>query len=250
MKLKFGRGNAKLDKRVATFSLPAGRACPGALECRSMAVLKGGKRKIKDGSNTIFRCFAASQEVLYTKTFEARRFNYDKLKGRTVGGMTLLLDKSLPKTHYIRIHVSGDFFNQNYFDAWLEVAKNNRGVLFYAYTKSLPYWVARLEQIPANLILTASFGGRYDSLITQHDLRYAKVVYSVAEAKKLGLSIDHDDTHAMKNTGSFALLIHGLQPKGSEASKALSKLKKAGKGVYNSKTKKKKVKLPTVGVSP
>ena len=63
-KLKFGKGNAKLDKRVVTVRLPAGKTCPGANECKSMAVESNGTRSIKDGPKTVFRCFAASQEVL------------------------------------------------------------------------------------------------------------------------------------------------------------------------------------------
>ena len=52
----------------------------------------------------------------------------------------------------------------------------------------------------------------------------------------MGLEIDHDDSHAARpdlRHQSFALLIHGVQPKGSEAAKAVVKLK--GKGSYNRK---------------
>ena len=52
-------------------------------------------------------------------------------------------------------------------------------------------------------------------MITTYNLKEAIVVYSEQEAYDLGLEIDHDDTHAIKNDGkSFALLIHGTQPKG------------------------------------
>jgi hypothetical protein len=79
--------------------------------------------------------------------------------------------------------------------------------------------------------LTASRGGREDHLIDQYNLREAVVVYSEAEAKKLGYEIDHDDSHAAdptKRNQSFALLIHGIQPKGSKASESIKKLKADG----------------------
>lgn len=234
-KLKFCKGNAKLDKTIYTFSLPAGYTCPGANECKSRVKLVDGKLTVVDGPKTKFRCFAASQEVLYQNTYRARQHNMDLLKGLTVGGMRELINRSLPKkAKVIRVHVSGDFFSQSYFDAWMEVAEDNPDRLFYAYTKSLNYWVnyAKRHDFPANFILTASMGGRFDSLIPQHDLRYAKVVYSESEANKLGLPIDHDDSHAYKDGPSFALLLHGVQPKGTEAAKALVKLKKASKGGY------------------
>ena len=47
------------------------------------------------------------------------------------------------------------------------------------------------------------------------------------EARKLGLEIDHDDSHAVANNNvSFALLLHGVQKAGSEASNALKRMNK------------------------
>ena len=95
-------------------------------------------------------------------------------------------------------------------------------------------WIEQLE----NFILTASYGGRDDSLIEKHNLRYAKVVFSEAEAESLGLEIDHDDSHAAdphNQEKSFALLLHGTQPKDTEAAIALRKLK--GKGSYSRRKK-------------
>jgi hypothetical protein len=57
-------------------------------------------------------------------------------------------------------------------------------------------------------------------LIARHGLKSARVVYSHAEAEALGLEIDHDDSHAYASDASFALLIHGTQPKGTKAAEA------------------------------
>jgi hypothetical protein len=113
----------------------------------------------------------------------------------------------------------------------MDVAASNPDRLYYAYTKSLPYWVNALGDIPENLILTASFGGRCDPMIAEHDLRFAKVVNYVweAELSELGLEIDFDDSHACipeeKHT-SFFLHIHGPQPSGSEGAKAVQEMRK------------------------
>ena len=88
------------------------------------------------------------------------------------------------------------------------------------------------DGIPSNLILTASRGGHWDSKIEENAFKCAEVVFSEQEAIDKGLEIDHDDSHAVFGKKSFALLLHGTQPKGSDASKALSKLRKAGKGGY------------------
>ena len=54
-----------------------------------------------------------------------------------------------------------------------------------------------------NFILTASYGGTHDSIIKEYGLRYARVVFTTDEAHALGLSIDHDDSHAMRHGQDF-----------------------------------------------
>ena len=109
------------------------------------------------------------------------------------------------------------------------VASMNPTVLFYAYTKSLQYWVDNLDFMPYNMVMTASRGGRLDYLIEQFNLRETVVVFSESEAEEKNLIIDHDDSHAARPSlkgNDFALLIHGTQPKGSEAANALKILKR------------------------
>ena len=225
--LKFNKGNAKLSQKIFTFSLPAGYSCPGASECLSRAGRHSGE--IKDGLTTKFRCFAASSEAMYPAVRKQRWENFDLLKGKTTAQMWTLIQESLPKkAKIIRVHVSGDFFNEDYFDAWLHVARCNPDRIFYAYTKSLHLWVGKKDSIPANFKLNASRGGIHDWMIDTYGLKSAEVVFHPDEAKAKGLEIDHDDSHAYKSDKSFALLLHGTQPKGSVASKALSALRKLG----------------------
>ena len=224
---KIGRATAK----VYSFDILSGVDCPFAFLCKSQAEeQEDGSRRIKDGPDTKFRCFSASQEVLFTNTYKSRKRNHDAIHSlETSDDMADALCAALPKdARVIRIHVSGDMFSHKYFLAWCKVAERNDNVLFYAYTKSLVYWVRSRDRVPSNLVLTASYGGRNDELIAQHGLRSAKVVFSEQEAADLGLEIDHDDNHACdpaKANHDFALLIHGVQPKGSEAAAALKILK-------------------------
>ena len=93
------------------------------------------------------------------------------------------------------------------------------------YANENDYWVNYIKDIPANLILNASEGGKLDAQIALHGLKFAKVVYSPEQAQELGLLIDHTDEAAYKTKQSFALLIHGQQPKGSKASQSIKELK-------------------------
>jgi hypothetical protein len=246
--LVFGKGNAKL-KDIHTFSLPSGWTCPMADQCLAKANRETGK--VADGPRTEFRCFSASQEALYPSVRNARWYNLSLLKGRTMSEMADLILSSLPrKATTVRIHVAGDFFSLPYLDAWLVVARERPDVLFYAYTKSLSLWVARKGVMPTNFVLTASHGGREDHLIDLHGLRSAKVVYSEREAADLGLEIDHDDSHAMNAVGGdFALLIHGSQPKGSVASKAIAALRAQGEFGYGETADKRRAQSGRVALA-
>jgi len=243
--LKFSvSGNAKL-KNIISFSLSSGWSCPFALKCYSKADPVTGK--ISDGPKTEFRCFTASQEALYPSLRRQSIHNFESLrKVRSTDTMVEMIQEALPAVKknglgkVVRIHVGGDFFNQKYFDAWSIVARNNPERIFYAYTKSLQYWINRLSDIPVNFKLTASKGGTLDHLIDMYNLKYAEVVYSQKEADDLGFEIDHDDSHAFKGNDSFALIIHGTQPAGSKAGAAKAALAKAGwTGYHKEKSKKK-----------
>lgn len=240
--LKFGRGNAKLAGDVHTFSLPAGYTCPGADQCLSRA--NRGTGKVTDGPDTVFRCFSASQEALFPSVRKARWHNLELMNEyKSVDELVILIEKSLPKrAKIVRIHVAGDFKTQEIFDSWLIVAMRNPSIKFYFYTKSIPFWLERIELVGTgleaglvpNFIPTASYGGKFDDLIEENNLRSASVVFTEDEK----FVIDDDDSHAMKHGPSFDLLIHGIQPGKTEASAALQALKIKGKFGYGEKADK------------
>jgi hypothetical protein len=227
---KFGKGSnntklrkleEKLGRKVFTFSLPAGYTCPGANRCLTKFDRATGK--IVDGSHQDFRCFAASMESVFTGFRDNNSSNLELLKaaGNRENTRDLILASLPAKAQIVRIHVSGDFFSEEYLCAWIDVATARPDIQFYAYTKSLRFLVNHLAEVPSNLSITASEGGRWDSLIQEHGLKSSRVVMSIEEASVLGLEIDHDDSHAAVGTSSFALLIHGQQRKGSRAAEAL-----------------------------
>jgi hypothetical protein len=236
--LAFGNGNAKLPDGIYHFSLLSGYTCPGAHKCLAKVNLQTGK--IMDGPEADIRCYSAMMEAMYPNLRELRQHNTKLLSGKTKQEMIDLIDRSLPvHARFIRVHIGGDFFSEDYFLAWMEVASRHPGITFYAYTKSLPFWVKNMSKVPSNFMLTASRGGLHDALIDSHELRCAEIVFSESEANIKGLEIDHDDSHAYGNDPkSFALLIHGSQKAGSPASKALSALRKSGWTGYSNKKKK------------
>ena len=256
--LRFGNGNAKLNPAILTFSLPAGHACPHAKDCKSKAHRIFGT--IRDGSQTTFRCYAASMEARHGSVRRSRWHNYDALLAcSSAREMTrLILDSLSPFAGYVRLHDSGDFFNADYFGAWLDAVRQRPRTLFYAYTKALPFWIQRLDEVGTgykagdipNLVLTASYGGSRDELIERHGLRYARVVHSEVEAEDLGLELDHDDSHAIQPGPSFALLIHGTQPAGTDASQAVRNLRNRGEYGYGLRADAIRLKLARRPLTP
>lgn len=252
--LSFGKANAKLRPLellmgpIATFSLPSGHTCPCAKDCLSKAIRTNGKTTIQDGKYTKFRCYSASEEVLYPNVYDSRWGNFNTLR-RNHYCMADVIGESIPQyAKTIRVHVAGDFFNYDYFVAWMNVARNYTDKNFYAYTKCLRWWAIgkAADIIPSNFILTASYGGTQDSFANAFGLRHCVVIADHATCDHIiksgqtdyvtcgpyrGYPIDHDDRHAalvaLKDT-NFALLVHGVQPAESEAQKARKVLNGVG----------------------
>ena len=256
--LNFQHGNAKLKRDTAILSLPAGHTCLFAKDCRSCTDKVTGK--IIDGKDCKFRCYATTAEAMFPNIRKSRWDNLELLRqAGTAIGMAALIESSLKgmkKIKLVRFHQAGDFFSQDYFDAWLMVARQHPEFIFYGYTKALPFLIKRLHEIPANTKIVASRGGTHDNLIEMIGLRSVRVVFSVREAKrKWKLQLDHDDTHCWNYDKDFAVLIHGTQPGKSAAMKALMKLREKGIGGYKSdyfgwERKKKTVTIPVAKITP
>jgi len=237
--LKMSKGNKKLPKTTLIYSHSAGLTCPGANSCKAFVTIKGEKRILNRGNESLFTCFAASEELRYPNVYKARKYNFDLINSyvlkNDLKGLTNLINHSIQSNrkniNKVRIHESGDFYNRLYLEAWKNVAELNKDLIFYCYTKSLLFFPTN-KSIPKNLYVTASYGGKYDFLIDRgYFKRFSKVVFSEDEALKLGLSIDKDDSHCYEDKGKngFGLLLHGLQEKGSASAEALKLIKRKKK---------------------
>lgn len=195
MQGKFTKNTKYYSGTVYEWNLPTGHTCPFADECLVKVDRHTGKFENKSNA---YRCYAAAAER-FPSARNARWNNFDLVKSGQ--------KPSLPKdAKAIRIHAAGDFFNQSYFDMWVDIANENHDVEFWAYTKSLKYWVQRLGMIPSNLELTASYGGRNDELIAQHKLKFVKIYKSKNDVPD-GIPIDtNDDCARNKSIKEFALI--------------------------------------------
>mgnify|MGYP001302947553 CR=1 FL=1 len=218
--LKFSKYNSKLNKMavelglaksaVLSLDLPAGYTCPMANLCLTYANKINGK--ITDGKEQIFRCYAASSESAFTNTRKLRWHNFDLLRKLDTKSMVELILNSIPKNaKIIRIHSSGDFFNESYFNAWVEVATLRQDITFFGYTKVLPYVKAFK---PANFKLIYSFGGKLDAQLDDSTPVCRVVSYS---PKSACIESSSDDYIKIMRGESFTLNLHGTQPAKAKA---------------------------------
>lgn len=153
MKKLLTYNNSKLKPDgIAVWSLPAGKTCPKAGACAVFCYAKKGFYRMSGPENLRARNHKAT------------------LKDNFVDLMSAEIQAS--KNHTVRIHDSGDFYSLKYLNKWLDIARRNPSVLFYAYTKSVS--LVKSVSLPKNMKVTFSYGGLEDHLITAKD-RQAKI---------------------------------------------------------------------------
>lgn len=147
-KLNVSNGNKKLvsneNTRFIVWNLPSVKTCPYATEhCKAS-------------------CYARKAERVYPTCLPSRERNFDESKKidfveNMVFTITEVAKRSKAKNIVVRIHESGDFYNREYANKWLEIAnacKIDKRIKFIAYTKSFVYFDG--VKLPKNFNLRAS----------------------------------------------------------------------------------------------
>ena len=197
--------NEKLAKTTGTgfynvvgFGLPADHTfldahlverntCPGALACRGVCFAKQGRYNMPNVKG------ARSHNLAFSQT------------DGFVAGIIADLGR-MRSVNTVRIHDSGDFYSQEYFDKWCAIASALPRLTFYAYTKSL---TLDLAAAPANFKVTQSLGGKYDTSV---DLsRPHSRIFSTHEDRKRAGYIDGNvsDAPAIQGLVQIGLVYHG-----------------------------------------
>ena len=111
------------------------------------------------------------------------------------------------KVDVLRIHDSGDFYSPKYIDKWLTIAKDNKDVIFYAYTKSIPLFKGL--KLPDNFIIIYSEGSKVDNLINTKKDRHARIFNTEEELLKNGyINASKNDLNAIKDNKKVGLIFH------------------------------------------
>ena len=203
LNLKWTMGNAKLVKtsgeayRVLGFGIPAdmsfdgGNTCPGANACRGVCYAKQGRYIMAGVKNARLHNFNASRSDMF------------------VLDATKDLNRLVKRYNVVRLHDSGDFYSQEYLNAWKLIADTFPEVIFYAYTKSLHLDIESNK--PANLRIVQSLGGKYDAKINM-TLPHSRIFSTDADRIAAGyIDGNVSDIPAIEGEINIGLVYHGVR---------------------------------------
>ena len=199
--------NAKLKKtseinkmRILNFSLPAYKTITGRTVCPF-------------AKDCIKYCYAQKGNYKYPSVIKGLNNRYELSKTADfVPQMNATIILQRP-TH-VRIHDSGDFYSIEYLLKWVDIANTNKEVIFYAYTKSIPFFKGTFQgkpiiSIPKNLKIIFSEGSKRDILINNNTDRHARIFKDVTALLKAGyINASDNDLNAIQDNKKVGLVYH------------------------------------------
>jgi len=193
--------NSKLKKtsienkmRVMNFSLPAYKTIKGQTVCPF-------------AKDCIKYCYAQKGNYKYPNVIKGLNNRYELSKTADFVpkmNATIILERP---TH-VRIHDSGDFYSPTYLQKWLDIATQNKDVIFYAYTKSIKFFINGLK-LPKNMKIIFSEGSKTDNLINTDKDRHARIFKSKELLQAAGyIDASNNDLKAITSNKRVGLVYH------------------------------------------
>ena len=110
-------GNHKLGKDIFNFNLPRSTCTYQTELCKKYCYAKFGTFWFRNVRNCMEKNLEESKQADFVAQMNAQ------LKG-------------LPDAKYIRLHSSGDYYDQAYYNKWNDIAKANPQITFLSYTRN------------------------------------------------------------------------------------------------------------------
>jgi hypothetical protein len=194
---KLKETSKKLGLKIFNFSIPAYKSksgkvvCPFAESCVKYCYAQKGN----------YKRFPKVAEGMEERFLISKSLSFVAL-------MDIEINKK--KADAVRIHDSGDFYNNEYIEKWVNIAMLNPNVNFYAYTKSIPLFKGR--NLPKNMDVIFSFGSKKDELIDVNNDRHARIFNNETELLKEGYvnasKIDYYATKFHSENKKVGLIYH------------------------------------------
>lgn len=186
--------NGKLKKAeyyTVNFGIPALKTCPSKDIC--------GKY-----------CYANKGAYAWPQVKAAYEYRYQMTRKPEFIQLAIDALSKKRKLEKVRIHDSGDFYNKEYLYKWFAIANAMPHIEFYAYTKRVKLLKDNAANIPSNMTIIYSLGGKEDALIDQNTDRHSKIFNSLEELTKSGyIDTSYNDSNAVnKDNHRIGLVIH------------------------------------------
>jgi hypothetical protein len=134
-------------------------------------------------------CYARNGTYLFPKVKAAHARNLKRVLDNLDGWKLDMIAEVRKRAvgGYVRIHDSGDFFDDGYLSAWMEIAAAVPETTFYAYTKEVSRFKRMVEgRAPSNFKWLYSMGGKEDHLIDIEKDRHAEVFHTAEALEAAG----------------------------------------------------------------
>ena len=194
--------NSKMKKtskenksKILNFSIPAFKTKAGKTTCP----FAGGCQKYCYAQKGNYTRFPIVQELMEQKYLLSKQDNFNTLMNEEI---------AKKKPTHVRIHDSGDFYSVKYLNKWVTIAKDNKSVIFYAYTKSIKFFTEGLT-VPTNLKIIFSEGSKIDNLIDVKKHRHARIFKDVSTLLSAGyIDASTNDLQAITDNKKVGLVYH------------------------------------------
>ena len=199
---KMKKTSLKNNAKIFNFSIPAYKTksgkvtCPFADACVKYCYAQKGN----------YTRFPIVQELMEKKYEISKQNNFNSLMNAEI--------KKKKATH-IRIHDSGDFYSVKYLQKWIQIAEFNPSIIFYAYTKSIKFFVNDLFTdtdtllLPDNMKIIFSEGSKTDELINAREHRHARIFKTSEELNASGyIDASENDLQAITENKKVGLIFH------------------------------------------
>ena len=194
--------NAKMKKtskenkaKIFNFSIPAYKTKEGKITCPF-------------ADSCVKYCYA--QKGNYTRFPVVQQLMEEKYKISKTNSFIPLMNEEIrkKKATHVRIHDSGDFYSPAYLNKWVDIATQNKDVIFYAYTKSIKFFIDGLK-LPKNLKIIFSEGSKTDNLINVNKHRHARIFKSKELLNASGyINASDNDLKAITSNKKVGLVYH------------------------------------------
>jgi len=194
---KLRKTGRQLGVKVFNFGIPAYKSVTGKITC-PMA------------DSCVDFCYARKGSYVWGNVKPAYEWRLEQTRRDDFVDLVNKEIASKRKINYVRIHDSGDFYAPKYLYKWIQIAKDNPTVRFYAYTNMVALFKRTI--LPFNFDVIFSDSGKQTNMINKTIDRHTRIFKRSDDLQRAGyINASKIDLYATKwfnKTNKVGLIYH------------------------------------------